>query len=231
MKVVHNILGLLSAIAMLLILIISSFEIAAYSDYGWYEKEYEKYQVLADLEMEMPDVMEVTEEMMSYLRGNREDLVVHTIVDGKKQEFFNDREKAHMVDVRNLFVGGLWLRRGAVVLFLLTVGLILATKGDWKQVLPRTFLIGTGAIFAATIGLGALVSTNFNKYFTLFHEIFFDNDLWLLDPSTDLLIRLLPEGFFYDMVTRIGITFSIGMVLLIVCSICVLKIKNIRCAR
>ena len=42
MKVVHNILGLLSAIAMLLILIISSFEIAAYSDYGWYEKEYEK---------------------------------------------------------------------------------------------------------------------------------------------------------------------------------------------
>ena len=231
MKVVHNILGLLSAIAMLLILIISSFEIAAYSDYGWYEKEYEKYQVLADLEMEMPDVMEVTEEMMSYLRGNREDLVVHTIVDGKKQEFFNDREKAHMVDVRNLFVGGLWLRRGAVVLFLLTVGLILATKGDWKQVLPRTFLIGTGVIFAATIGLGALVSTNFNKYFTLFHEIFFDNDLWLLDPSTDLLIRLLPEGFFYDMVTRIGITFSIGMVLLIVCSICVLKIKNIRCAR
>lgn len=231
MKVVHNILGLLSAIAMLLILIISSFEIAAYSDYGWYEKEYEKYQVLADLEMEMPDVMEVTEEMMSYLRGNREDLVVHTIVDGKKQEFFNDREKAHMVDVRNLFVGGVRLRRGAVVLFLLTVGLILATKGDWKQVLPRTFLIGTGVIFAATIGLGALVSTNFNKYFTLFHEIFFDNDLWLLDPSTDLLIRLLPEGFFYDMVTRIGITFSIGMVLLIVCSICVLKIKNIRCAR
>ena len=231
MKVVHNILGLLSAIAMLLILIISSFEIAAYSDYGWYEKEYEKYQVLADLEMEMPDVMEVTEEMMSYLRGNREDLVVHTIVDGKKQEFFNDREKAHMVDVRNLFVGGLWLRRGAVVLFLLTVGLILATKGDWKQVLPRTFLIGTGVIFAATIGLGALVSANFNKYFTLFHEIFFDNDLWLLDPSTDLLIRLLPEGFFYDMVTRIGITFSIGMVLLIVCCICVLKIKNIRCAR
>lgn len=231
MKAVHNILGLLSAIAMLLILIISSFEIAAYSDYGWYEKEYEKYQVLADLEMEMPDVMEVTEEMMSYLRGNREDLVVHTIVDGKKQEFFNDREKAHMVDVRNLFVGGVRLRRGAVAMLILSIGLLLVTKGDWKKVLPRSFLIGTGAILAVTVAFSALISTNFNKYFTLFHELFFDNDLWLLDPSTDLLIRLLPEGFFYDMVTRIGITFSIGMVLLIVCSICVLKIKNIRCAR
>lgn len=231
MKAVHYILGFLSAIALLLILIISSFEIAAYSDYAWYEKEYEKYQVLADLEMEMLDVMEVTKEMMSYLRGNREDLIVHTIVDGKKQEFFNDREKAHMVDVRNLFVGGVRLRRGAVAMLILTIGLLLVTKGDWKKVLPRSFLIGTGAILAVTVAFSALISTNFNKYFTLFHELFFDNDLWLLDPSTDLLIRLLPEGFFSDMVTRIGITFSIGMVLLIVGSICMLKIKNIRCAR
>ena len=48
MKAVHYILGFLSAIALLLILIISSIEIPAYSDYAWYEKEYEKYQVLAD---------------------------------------------------------------------------------------------------------------------------------------------------------------------------------------
>ncbi len=215
MKVTHYILGFLSAIALLLILVISSFEIAAYSDYGWYEKAYEKYQVLADLEMEMPDVMEVTREMMAYLRGNREDLVVHTIVDGKEQEFFNDREKAHMIDVRNLFVGGLWLRRGAVVLFLLAIGLLLVTKGDWKKVLPRSFLIGTGTLLAVTVAFSALISTNFNKYFTLFHEIFFDNDLWLLDPSTDLLIRMLPEGFFFDMVIRIGVIFLLFMVLLL----------------
>ena len=51
----------------------------------------------------MDDVMDVTEEMMAYLRGDREDLVVWTTVNGEKQEFFNDREKAHMVDVQNLF--------------------------------------------------------------------------------------------------------------------------------
>ena len=41
---------------------------------------------------------------MAYLRGNREDLVVDTVVAGKPREFFNDREKAHMVDVQNLFL-------------------------------------------------------------------------------------------------------------------------------
>ena len=50
--------------------------------------------------------------------------------------------------------------------------------------------------------------------FTLFHEIFFTNDLWLFDPATDYMIRMLPEGFFYDMVMRIGAWFVGGLVLL-----------------
>ena len=106
-KIFHYILGIVASIALILTLLITSFEIAAYSDYGWYEKEYLKYEVLYDLEMEIEDAMYVTEEMMAYLRGNRENLVVNTIVDGKERELYNDREKAHMVDEQNLFLGGL----------------------------------------------------------------------------------------------------------------------------
>ena len=82
MKIARRVLGMLAGISMLVILLITSFEIGAYSDYNWYKKEYEKYDVLAELEMKMDDVMEVTKEMMSYLRGNREDLVVQTVVKG-----------------------------------------------------------------------------------------------------------------------------------------------------
>ena len=42
-------------------------------------------------------------------------------------------------------------------------------------------------------------------------SLFFTNDLWLFDPSTDLMIRMLPEGFFYDMVMRIGLYFLGGL--------------------
>ena len=102
MKIVHWFLGMTAILSVIVILLISSFEIGIYSDFGWYEKEYEKYNVTEDLEMKMDDVMDVTEEMMAYLRGDREGLVVWTTVNGEKQEFFNDREKAHMVDVQNL---------------------------------------------------------------------------------------------------------------------------------
>lgn len=65
MKIIHHALGIVASLAMIVILLISSFEIGAYGDFGWYEKEYEKYDVLTDLEMEMEDAMEVTEEMMA----------------------------------------------------------------------------------------------------------------------------------------------------------------------
>ncbi len=67
----QKIFGLVAAMAMIVVMLITSFEIAIYSDYGWYQKEYEKYQVLDDLEMEMQDVMDVTEEMMAYRRNMR----------------------------------------------------------------------------------------------------------------------------------------------------------------
>ena len=222
MKKLQRVFGMIASITAILVLLISAIEIGAYSDYRWYEKEYAKYNVLEDLEMEMKDAMHVTEEMMAYLRGNRADLVVDTMVAGEEREFFNEREKAHMVDVRNLFVGGLWIRRIAILLFVAAVVALLKTKADWKRLLPQSFLICLGAFIGVTAGAGVLFLSDFNKYFTMFHEIFFTNDLWLLDPRTDLLIRMLPEGFFMDMVIRIGLIFLTLLLIEVVISIVVL---------
>ncbi len=41
---------------------------------------------------------------------------------------------------------------------------------------------------------------DFNWLFTQFHLLSFSNDFWLLDPSTDYLIMLFPEGFWFDAV-------------------------------
>ena len=222
MKIVHWFLGMTAILSVIAILLISSFEIGIYSDFGWYEKEYEKYNVTEDLEMKMDDVMDVTEEMMAYLRGDREGLVVWTTVNGEKQEFFNDREKAHMVDVQNLFLGGLTLRFSAIIVLVISLSGLIFTKGNWKRILPKSFLTGLGAFLVISGGLGVLCASDFNKYFFLFHEIFFDNDLWLLDPATDLMIRMLPEGFFFDMVIRIGSIFIGMLAILLILSMLIL---------
>ena len=94
--------GVLLAFAVIAAVLITSFEIAMYSDFSVYQKEYEKYDVLSELDMTMDDVMYVTHEMMAYLRGERDTLSVMTTIEGKEQDFFNEQDRFHMGEVRDL---------------------------------------------------------------------------------------------------------------------------------
>lgn len=38
---------------------------------------------------------------------------------------------------------------------------------------------------------------NFDKSFTLFHKMLFNNDYWLLDPKKDPIINMMPQSFFF----------------------------------
>lgn len=174
--------------------------------------------------MEMEDLLDVTQEMMAFLRGKRADLHVPTTVGGVQREFFNEREIAHMVDVQHLFLAAIAIRRICAVIILLSIALLWRTKADIKRLLPRMLCIGTALFFALTAALAAIISTDFTKYFILFHKIFFTNDLWILDPSTDLLINIVPEPFFVDTAARIGVTFAAATILLF--AICIFFIRR-----
>lgn len=217
-------LGLICAFSLMIVFLITSVEAVAYWTPHYYENEYTRYQVADDVHMEMDDLLYVTDEMMAYLRGSRDDLNIDTIVDGTPREFFNAREKAHMADVRNLFLGGLALRRLCLFLAAASVALLALFKVPLKHLLPRMICAGTVLFLGVTALLAGIISTDFTKYFIIFHKIFFTNDLWQLDPRTDLLINIVPEPFFMDTAARIGITFCLMTgALFLLCLVCILR--------
>lgn len=220
MKGLRWIAGGAASVAAVVILLISGFQAAMYADFGVYEREYIKYQVLRELDMEMEDAMYVTREMMAYLKGDRERLSVVTTVEGTEQDFFNEQDRLHMDDVQGLFLGGLALRRWAfAVLAAALVFLAAACRKEIWRTLARSFQVVLGILAALILFLGIAMARNFNAVFTKFHEIFFDNDLWIFDPAEDYMIRMLPEGLFFDMVIRIGGFFLTGLTVLLILSI------------
>lgn len=219
MKRLQWIFGGTASLAVVVILLISSFQAAMYLDFGVYQREYEKYEVLDDLGMEMDDVMYVTREMMAYLKGEREVLSVVTTVEGVEQDFFNEQDRLHMEDVQGLFLGGLALRRIGIAVLVLSLAFLLICKADLRKILARSYQVTVCILGALILLLGNGIARNFNAVFTKFHELFFDNDLWLFDPAEDYMIRMLPEGLFFDMVIRIGILFLGGLAVLLICSI------------
>lgn len=218
MKKLHWCAGLLLGISVIVALLITSFEIVMYSDFDVYRQEYEKYDVLSDLDMTMDDVMYVTHEMMDYLRGEGDTLSVITTVEGEEQDFFNEQDRFHMSEVRDLFIGGLNIRLGACITAVLCILFLLVTRADIKKVIPRSYRIALGVTGAAVLLIGIAAVTDFNALFVQFHHIFFDNDLWIFDPAEDYMIRMLPEGLFYDMAMRIGAVFVVSLAALLALS-------------
>lgn len=193
--------------------LILSIWIAVYGDsnYRFYKKEYQKYEVTKDLDMKIDQVMYVTDHMMDYLIGKEEKLSVITKIDGTDKDFFNERDRLHMADVRNLFLGGIKVGIGCMVLAVVILGVMAKKEKDWKRLFFKTYTMAIAAWIIVCALLGIAFYVDFTTCFTIFHKIFFTNDLWLFDPATDYMIRMLPEGFFSDMVIRIAEVFGAAL--------------------
>lgn len=104
--------------------------------------------------------------------------------------FLMDSEQIHMRDVSYLlkfnWMLGLFLLTG----FLFSLIVLRKTK-SW--ILLRRSSIIASILFLIVLGLGLF---SFESLFTVFHQLLFRNDLWLL-PQESILLRLFPADFFF----------------------------------
>lgn len=211
---------------LIVVMLITSIQVVAYGDseYKFYRKLYEKYTVAEALDMNMDDVMVVTKHMMAYLNGQKEELSVRVSVDGKEQDFFNEQDRMHMEDVKRLFAGGLMVRTICLGMIGILLVLLVIWKADWKRLLIEVYGKVLG-VFAGILFMVVLAcSMDFTACFTVFHKLLFTNELWLFDPATDYMIRMLPEGFFVQMAIRIVEVF-IGLLTLMILLVAGFKIS------
>lgn len=223
MKLIRTMLGTVFSVSLIIALMFTSIQFVAYWLPGYFDREFEKYGVYEAVKTEPDEMRRVADEMMDYLIGDRDSMSdITATVDGvPNTKFFNERECAHMADVRVLFLGGVNLRKKCLILCAIILGVLLLLSGvkKTKDALASGMIAGTGVFVAAIAALAVMLAQDFNKYFTIFHKIFFNNDLWLFDPRTSRLINMLPEGFFMDTARNIVLTFAIALVVLLAVSI------------
>jgi integral membrane protein (TIGR01906 family) len=234
MKFFRYVLGLFAAVTGIVALLIAAIEISAFGSRSFYEQQYEKNNVLDAVGMEMDNLMEVTDYMLDYLQGKHDTLSVTTTMWGEERDFFNERERAHMVDVQRLNLNAvtvMWCLFGLCISALLGLAascLLPRRRPEpgFLTVLCRSVIYGT-ILFILLVGIGAaIVSTDFDHYWRIFHTIFFTNDLWLLDPATDMLINIVPLEFFIALVTKCALMFIAFILILLVPSVIYLVIKR-----
>ena len=230
MNVLKHFLGIIFSISLITICMFSSIDLLVYGNMpGFFVGEVKKYGVLEDIRVSEEDMNIVTVQMFDYLKGRRESMAdITATIDGEPGvPFFNAKECSHMADCQGLFLAGMKIREICIYVCLgILLLMLIAWKGSGLLTLAKD-MIGTTVAFLAILGLTAiLLYQNFYKYFVIFHETFFDNDNWLLDPATDRLICIMPEGFFVDCVKYLGIIFGAMIVILLVVSVIIININK-----
>jgi len=129
--------------------------------------------------------------------------------------FYNEKEKIHLVEVRGLFWWVRVLLNASVVLSIISMFLLLFFvrrytakmkpqfhREYFKKVLSR-LLVLTGWIVDGTAVVCGLMMLGFSWSFVWFHKILFRTNTWMLNPRVDNLIKMFPQEFFFDMFVRI----------------------------
>ncbi|AOY78342.1 hypothetical protein BJL90_11580 [Clostridium formicaceticum] len=196
--IIYTTIGVLLSIVTLL----TSIQMIAFN-MGHYRNSFEKYDISNETGMDQENLEYVMRDLLNYLQDEKDVLDTRAIVKGEEREVFGERERLHMIDVKELFIKGEAVRNIGLIFMGLFVILLVMKDKWWKQNLSKTlFYTGIGNILLLGLFL-LLMYFDFNKYFTYFHVIFFDNDLWILDPKTEILIQMVPEAFFYDTAVKI----------------------------
>lgn len=105
---------------------------------------------------------------------------------------------SHFADVQRLFLLDIKVTAAAAIGLIILWGV-----SRYKHLQPAPikghnpgFWAATG-LAAAFALLGALAAIDFDRFFTLFHTVFFPGrDNWIFDPQTDPVINMLPQVFF-----------------------------------
>lgn len=168
------------------------------SDESYYVDKFRKNRIPAVTGKSIKELVNIGDDLIRYMNTGEGKLI---------RRHFNYREVLHMEDVYRLmkFNDQFGLLSG----FSFLIGFLLMKR----KFLFVELLIGHLLFFVGLLVFGFFIGSSFSRWFFIFHELFFNNDLWLLDPKTDLMIQMLPENFFQGMVKNIGIIVAGGLIM------------------
>lgn len=212
MSKITKYLKYLFSICLILTIFITSIDYFCFNK-NFYFKEYKKLNTASNIGVSSEDLNLMTDDLLDYLKGEKNDLELIVNVNGEERLAFNERENIHMVDVKDLYDKAIMIRNISLVLGLLCLTILLYNK-DIKA-LDKHYLSVLYAFGFIFVFIGLMCLIDFDGFWVSFHKLLFTkNDYWLLDPSTSLLINMVPSEFFFDLCIRIVGSILISIILI-----------------
>lgn len=178
-----------------------------------YEYGFNKYDISRVTGLAPAELTKAADGLISYFNSDEEYINVTVIKNGQHFTLFNDREVQHLKDVKALFWLCYYVLIGTGTYALAFIGVTLFWWRDKRRL--ATGLFGGGIFTLALMALlGIIIAINFDAFFVEFHLISFSNDFWQLNPATDYLLMMFPDGFWFDATMFVAIATGVMAIIL-----------------
>ena len=193
-------------VALFLAILLSNALIIINTD-SFYEFEFNKNNTSLKTGINHNDLFIVVDNIQDFFNEkSNEKIQMTTYINGIEKNLFNSKEIRHMIDVKNLILNikffNYLLWTTVIVILLIKISLSKDKILNTFRVIAKSYFIYSVSILISALILLAL---SFRWIFYFFHIISFNNNLWILDPRTDYLIKIFEEVFFMDAAILIGI--------------------------
>jgi len=171
------------SLSIFLLFLLSSFSSVVYNE-RFYHNQYKKNNI----PFNESTFKQQTTNLFGFFKGNYE------LTTG----FFNEKEILHLQDVKvliNRTIKTYYFLLMFTVLFI--VFIYRKYYNDFVKILSKSFIYSSTSLIILTI-ISFLLRNHFQSFFILFHKMSFSNNLWILDPLKDNLIRMFPLQFFVN---------------------------------
>lgn len=161
------------------------------------------------------ELLRASGELRDYFNNEEDTLFIRVVTRGQSVSLFNDRETAHLRDVKNVFQTTFLAQEAAIIFIMSYVVLVfLWARERSLRRLAREVLTSGIASLVVLLAFGIVALTGFDAAFNRFHVIAFTNGNWEFDPRTDHLIQMFPDAFWRDVTLWVALGTLVELVLL-----------------
>ncbi|MCH7719031.1 MAG: TIGR01906 family membrane protein [Chloroflexi bacterium] len=194
-----------------------------------YEYATDNYDTPETTGIAREQLLRASDELLEYFNNDEEEIFIRVQKDGQPIRLFNDRETAHLRDVKTLFQFTFRVQEASVIFVLAYVVAVFiwAREGSLRTLARQVLLSGLASL--AVIGVvGVIAVSGFHQAWDQFHQIAFSftDNPWQFNTARDHLIQMFPEAFWQDTSLWVGTAIIVELAALALLSAAYLRLTR-----
>ena len=181
---------LILALPFLLFLIVLNF---VGFDNLFYQEKFSEYNV----QEKVPEASSLHEKVINFIKGTND----------KLPDELGEREKQHLLDVRNITRISTIVLYALIILFILLLlisAFILKVNNSITNFVGKVLVFGGFLTITLAAALFFFISSDFSGAFESFHKLLFEKGTYTFDPAKEVIVKLYPEQLFMDLGIKIS---------------------------